>query len=333
MVWPNGASTKALLLGDPFQVDYGPGFERPYNAANHLNLPTPSTPEAIHPDVLDMGTAWNGYRYWMAMTPYNGDDNTETPCILATNSITDGGTWEVPSGFTNPITADPAGASHMADTDLWYDPSSDRLHVLYIVTDESTFQSIRYRYTTGDGTWVAEATVLAGALNAYTNPSILRVGSNWRIYYTLDSGAIDGVYYRESATGPVSGYGNQVTCDLSLTFGVMARKAQNINAFLHDGTVCLLISDGNAAGRQGALYFARSTDGGDSFDICGGPVIEHSVSGWDSGGIYRASVLTDTTGEVVVDNGMIHLWYSAFLPNVVDHGTGYTQLPESVLGG
>lgn len=333
MAWPNGASAKAQRRGDPFRSVYGSSFTRPYNAANHLNLPTPSTPEAIHPDVLDMGTAWHGYRYWMSMTPYNADANTETPCILATNSITSGGTWEVPSGFSNPITADPGGASHMADVDLYYDSGADRLYVLYILTDESTFQNIRYRYTTGDGTWVAEAGVLSGALNTYVNPSIIKVGSNWRIYYTLDSGAIDAVYYRDSATGPISGYGSQVTTDLSLTFGVMARKAQNINAFLHDGTVVLLISDGNADGNRGALYFARSSDSGDSFDVVGGPVLEQSVSGWDNGGIYRASVLTDTTGEVVVDNGNIHLWYSAYALNGTDWGTGYALIPESVLGG
>ena len=59
------------------------------HAADHLAISTPpgTSDECTHPDVLDMhqeyGTDWNGYRYWMALTPLpvvNPNDN-ENPCI------------------------------------------------------------------------------------------------------------------------------------------------------------------------------------------------------------------------------------------------------------
>jgi hypothetical protein len=336
VVYPYGASAKALALGDPFQAHYGPDFERPYNAAAHLNLPTPASPEAIHPDVVDFGAAWNSYRYWMAMTPYDGTDASEVPCILATNDITAGGTWVVPAGYTNPIATDPVGAQHYADTDLLYDEASDRLYVFYIDTDESTFQRIVSRYTTGDGTWSSQATVITGASQSnLLNPSIIKRGANWRIYYTNDGAGTISVRYRESSTAPDSGYGSEVTCTHPINLGIELRNFQNINvAKAPDGAVISLVADGRASsGLAGRLRIGRSTDG-DTFAWTGGPVMEAGPGGaWDEGGIYRASLLVDTDGVIVVDDDEVLLWYSAYKPNNTDHGTGFTRLPATVLGG
>lgn len=44
---------------------------------------------------------WNGYRYWMAYTPYpyaNGSE--ENPSICASNDML---YWETPEGLANPI--------------------------------------------------------------------------------------------------------------------------------------------------------------------------------------------------------------------------------------
>lgn len=324
----NARRLGATRLGKPFRG----AFAGPYNAAAKLSIPVVgSGVSAMHPDVVDFGSAWNGGRYWMGFTPYNGTGDTEIPSVVVSSSLTSGGTWSVPSGYTNPVTADPVGSGHMADTDLVYDSSTGRLHILYITTDESTYQDVRSKYTTGSGTWSTETTVLAGALDAYTNPSVVKVGSNWRMYYNDDLGALDGLYYRESSTSPVSGYGSATTCTLSLNFGLQQRKMQNINAIKDtDGTVVIVCSDGMSDGLMGTLMFARSTDGGTTFTLTGPPVIDIDgpTTKWDSGGIYRASVLVDTTGTVVVDSGMIHVWYSAYqYGGVTNWGTGYCQLP------
>lgn len=308
---------------------YGASWSPPYNTASHLEIPVPglSSTEAMHPDVVDFGTTWNGYRYWMAFTPYNGDFNTEEPCIVATNDIvTDD--WEVPSGFTNPITADPAGNEHTADADLLYDASADRLYVFYVRSDRSTFQDIRSKWTDGDGTWSTETTVLTGPDGGYSNPSIIPTGSGWRLYYT-DSDA--DLCYRDSSTAPDSGYGSETVCT-----GTSPVYWANINmAYDTDGsTVCVLSDSVTTSGLNGRLFFLRSADG-DDFELVGPPVLEPQPSEWDRSGIYRCSVLTDTDGVIVVDGDEIDVWYSGFnaVPSPDEWGTAHIQLPVVVLRG
>ena len=40
--------------------------------------------QSTHPSVLQFDTPWNGYRFWMAMTPYPFNyDGLEDPSVLA----------------------------------------------------------------------------------------------------------------------------------------------------------------------------------------------------------------------------------------------------------
>ena len=110
------------------------------NAADFLRGEIPSPYDGIidadgndqgdqntHPAVLDMeqelgaGQVWNGYRYWMAITPYPGSvAATENPCIFASS---DGTTWVVPSGVTNPVVPYPGGENGLnADPDICMEP-------------------------------------------------------------------------------------------------------------------------------------------------------------------------------------------------------------------
>jgi hypothetical protein len=68
--------------------------------------------ECTHPSVLDavqiLGKDWNGYRYWMAFTPYPGNDERrfrlENPSIVASH---DGEHWQEPEGVRNPLVRPP----------------------------------------------------------------------------------------------------------------------------------------------------------------------------------------------------------------------------------
>lgn len=320
------------FLGIP---PYRGSFNPPYNAAAKLAIPTPNGLGAMHPDVIDMGAAWHGYRYWMAMTPYNGDEQTEIPSIVASTSLAAGGTWVAPTGFINPITADQAGTTHMADTDLVYDAATDRIYVFYVVTDASTFYDIRSKWTSGDGTWSAETTVLTGAGSSnMTNPSVIKTSSGWRIYYTQGgfTAASKLMYYRDSTGAPDAGYGVEVATTLSL--GESTRMNQNLNMIKDvDGSYVALISDSNENTLEGRLVFARSVDGGTTFRLTGPPVLEKGpVGNWDAGGIYRASILVDTNGVVVPNGSNVHLWYSGYqaVPATV-WGTGYAPIPLQLI--
>lgn len=315
----------------PATSPYGASWSPPYNTASHLEIPVPglANTEAVHPDVVDMGAAWNGYRYWLAFTPYNGDTSTEEPCVVATNDIaTDA--WAVPAGFTNPIAADPGGADHYADTDLLYDPTSDRLYVFAIRDDGATFQDVRSWWTSGDGTWSTETTVLAGAAGTYANPSILPIPGGWRLYYNVGNSGANQLRYRESTTAPDSGYGAETICT-----GLGFVHFQNLNVVRDtDGSIVAVCSDALSAGGEGGrLFFARSADGV-AFELTGEPVLEPSAAGWDQSGIYRASVLVDTDGVVVVDAGELDVWYSGFITgSPAQWGTAHIRVPRDVLVG
>ena len=71
--------------------------------------PTTFRPRRTHPRTTAAATGfthrygtqawteeWNGFRYWMAMTPFHGgNEDLENPCILASH---DGFAWQEPTG-------------------------------------------------------------------------------------------------------------------------------------------------------------------------------------------------------------------------------------------
>ncbi len=86
--------------------------------------------QLTHPKVLYFPKGWNGYQYWMSMTPYpHGHDIYENPSIVVSN---DGKTWAVPAGLKNPVTGLPPDVKtggHYSDShivmngntmELWY---------------------------------------------------------------------------------------------------------------------------------------------------------------------------------------------------------------------
>jgi hypothetical protein len=65
-----------------------------------LDIPTyDGHPSVGHPSVVFAADGWNGYRYWMAFTPFP-DDGRENPSIVASQ---DGVAWREPDGLRNPV--------------------------------------------------------------------------------------------------------------------------------------------------------------------------------------------------------------------------------------
>lgn len=100
------------------------------NAKNHLSIPTyDDFNQAVHPDIVYIPDGWNGYKYWMALTPYpNSNESYENPSILASNN---GFNWEVPLGLKNPIITSP-NPGHNADPDIIYNNNTNELFVYFL---------------------------------------------------------------------------------------------------------------------------------------------------------------------------------------------------------
>jgi len=149
------------------------------NAGTYQTTPTyDGSGQCLHPDIVYFATAWHGYKYWMAMTPYpNNSPTYEKPSILACN---DGVSWEVPAGLTNPIDT----SSDLSDTELFYDEASDQLWCYY----RQMLDRI-YRMVSGDGiNWSGKTEVLSGPNNSLLSPCVVKVGSTYYMWVVDRSG-------------------------------------------------------------------------------------------------------------------------------------------------
>ena len=87
----------------------------------------------VHPTVVDTGYAgWNGYRYWMADTPYP-PDTYEDPHIWASNDRLN---WVEPAPGLNPLMRNRRTPEYPdlcnADTEMVFDPDTGTMYCLWL---------------------------------------------------------------------------------------------------------------------------------------------------------------------------------------------------------
>lgn len=130
--------------------------DRVTNATTTFVVPTyEGSGQTIHPSMLYFKDGWNGYNFWLGITPYpNSNDAAENPSVFASN---DGINWVVPYNTPNPLdrTTD-VNTYYLSDTQLVYRKDLDRLEIWYRKYSSTTslVQEVIYRRTTTDGsTW------------------------------------------------------------------------------------------------------------------------------------------------------------------------------------
>ncbi|MDN4525312.1 hypothetical protein [Fictibacillus fluitans] len=128
--------------------DYNPNAEIPL----FIETNNDGKNQPIHPKVIAFDTAWNGFRFWMAYTPYpNAQPGAENPCIAASNDMIK---WVTPSGASNPLVPTPNnGLNSMkyynSDTHLLYNANTGKLEMYYREVWD-TYENI-YRITSSNG--------------------------------------------------------------------------------------------------------------------------------------------------------------------------------------
>ncbi len=308
---PGGGDTVLYLFaGNPAAEDvsdgaatflFYSGFEE-LAGAGGLNAPAPlvtptydGTGQVVHPDVVHVPGGWNGYEYWMGMTPYpNGNDDTENPSLLVSN---DNVTWEVPPGVTNPLAPEPAG--HNDDVDLLL---VDGSMVLYWVETNLDGSSYVTRLASTDGVDWGQPTVVLTLPNYVMSPTVIHGDDGWRMWYVRSpigcNSPYQDVVMRTSADGIEWGPERTVTLEqpgrVPWHFDVQAVDEGYAMLFVSypDGTNC------NATW----LYHATSSDGL-TWTAASAPLLTPRAGSWDSSNIYRASFTQDGT--------WLRIWYSA----------------------
>ena len=287
----------------------------PYNASAPLDIPTVYTgPHGTHPDVVDMGPAGlNGYRYWMAYTPYDNEVAArENPSIIAGNTPDK---LVTPPGVTNPVIAPPAGAgatNYNSDTDMVWDGSKLVLHWRE-VRNNST-EIIQSVSSTDGVTWGDRRTQFeTGALTNCLSPAIVRgLDGGWRMFAMADVGRPWTVRTAPAADGPWSAPQVIPTVPPVASGG----KFWHLDVIRHKGQYRALLM--HFAPFE--LYAAVSDDG---VNFRRGPRVLAATQTWEDR-LYRSTF-------VPADNGLDYdLWYG-----VIGSGwrLAYTRVPMSLWDG
>lgn len=246
----------------------------------------------IHPKVIDTVSGWNGYRYWMAFTPYPtdaGNDIHENPCVVASN---DGNTWVAPAA--NPIEGPPVGyvtGDHFySDTHLVMDGATLRL--FWRETDRTVtppIENLWMRTSTDGVTWTARElclTISGRAGRGFLSPSLLKLGDgSWRIWYARADTSNVQIETRTAST-PTGPWSSHTPC--VWTFPDATREPWHLDVVAIRNGFAMLIADRvKGVYIHGKLWLAYSTDA-INFDIAATPAADGSPNAYRSAFVRRS---------------------------------------------
>jgi len=225
------------------------------NAYAPLTTPTYDTSgQIVHLRVSYTATPWNGYRWWMGNSPYpNGNNQYENPCLLAS---TDGVTWEVPAGLTNPITD--LSAAQIAENGFHSDPhivmNGNTMEFWYRYYKPSPATLYIRRKTSTDGiTWSEEETLFTNSTFYAVSPSVIYENGIYCMWF-VDSQDGYKVKYAESADAKV--WSSARTLDIELDPLYRFWHLNVIHTDRYEIVVsCTLISSGNEE-----IFYTSSED-------------------------------------------------------------------------
>lgn len=267
--------------------------------ASPLTTPTPDgSGEAIHPSVVHIPGGWNGYAWWMAMTPYPAADATEeNPCILCSH---DGDTWVEPTGITNPIYDWPGGSDYNSDTDLVMDGNTMWCIWREVrVSSDPDDEAILGMSSTDGVTWNGPTVLISAPMSTrrVVSPTVwwddtagswvmvgIDIVPNPNVMFRATAPTIDGTW--TVTTAPTVTGAPQTGRDL---WHIHARPVRDgVIAVLNDCTL-------NASGTNGDLYIMTSDDAGQTWTASDTKLVMRCTDNWDEV-LYRACIVPHADG-------------------------------------
>lgn len=202
---------------------------------------------------------WNGYKYWLAYTPFPGTDSLhENPSLAVSNDFV---TWETPPGLTNPVVPTPPGGAFNADVHIVLSPDKATMYMLYRERWPDNYLKIS---SSADGvTWAPFVTLRTGVMNVqdYASPSMFFWGGQWVIVYHNTEPADQPLERMTCAVGgdPM----NPADWSAATTVTLAGHWWHSHLVALDNGDVVGLITEG--PGSTTALSWIVSEDGGQRF--------------------------------------------------------------------
>ena len=300
---------RVSFLRDPSAISFTwpPGANCVIPNAEGVNAP-------IHPKVLDTGSpGWNGYRYWMAYTPYPKTDGDikENPCVVAS---ADGDTWVEPA--PNPIEPAPPGVEKLVkyNSDTHLVLYQGVLHLIWRLFDNSTnkwIERLLYRTTSDGVNWSAAMPMNIETqigVSKLLSPSVEFFNGQWWCW-TFNRSATPVFCLLRTAPSIAGPWSTPQACSLQLPDN--SREPWHLDVTRIPNGWAMLISDRARGGSQGWPWLAYSKDGvawtvGSTPFATGSPQVYRScllrttagfdcwMTDWDSRKIRRMSVTAET---------------------------------------
>lgn len=323
-----------IILSIPVVAVVGEGIKRkmePNTANSEFKLTARSSYgdiQAYHPKVLNFDSKWNGYKYWMAFTPYpEANEADENPHILASNDMLE---WEQPKGYENPLEPEPDGDPdkiYNSDTHLVYRDDLNRLECYWRYVNDETGKVIIYRkYTTDGVNWSPKEVVIQNDRKKvdYISPAIIFEDNKYKMWY-VDIGY--GVKYIESNDGVH--WSNPVKLNIHYNTPNMNNWHLDV-IHTKNGYEMLMSAFKKGQDRNTMdLYYTKSNDNV-NWEPCK-IILKHSTgqSAWDNRGIYRSCL--------VYQDGIYYVFYSGIGKNEerglgISYGTDINNLKGLKLG-
>lgn len=274
---------------------------------------TPSGGETTHPSVVYSSEPWNGYRYWMAHTPYpGGNDDYENPSVVAS---LDGITWVTPPGLVNPIDAASGDPDYYSDVDMLLGPDGKMYLFWRWDNPATTTERIYMSYSSNGINWstkkVIHETTYANA--RLVSPTFIYENNGLTMWAVDIAVSSDRKLVRKRAN--VSSINDIVNSSWSAatvcTISYMQAGKQpwhfslrNVNGIyvgvLNDATT-------NVSGTNGDLFLVTSSDGLNFTSGTNVLIPRSSPGNHDS--LYRASLVPEINGSTFG----FRVFYSAWL--------------------
>lgn len=290
---------------------FTPTFPTPdYYQRTELTIPTyEGSGQATHPDVLRIH--WQGWAYWMAMTPLPDNDETfEDPSILVSN---DGTTWQVPVGGSNPVVDHPGAGSSDTELVFW----RGTLYLYWRTSGGGNPVRIWVVSSTDGVSWSSATQILSDASADLLSPAVVRgKDGTWRMW-TINFAASPNTLRLSTAPHPL---GPWTAPETLATTDPEGRDLWHLDV-TRDGDVYRAFvqtcSLGNS-GDHGRMLLGTSTDG-ESWSLSNA-VLSPSASGFDNYSVYRSSGFYEA--------GRWRVWYGAQNTSA-EWSIGYTEIPTS----
>jgi hypothetical protein len=282
-------------------------------AGTLLNVPTHVTPaggQLTHPSVVFVPEGWNGYKYWMAMTPYPTSQVAhEDPNVVASH---DGVNWVVPNGLTNPIADADGSPEYHSDVDLRLGPNNT-MYLFYRwyagVAGSGTEEQLRFSTSTDGVNWTAPVNYYVSneTVRRLLSPSMIYEDGAWTMY------AVDMlpspnkvVRLRSESANPASPWTEPVIINPGTM--ISGKEPWHISIIKTGGRYYGLVNDCTLdnPGSNGEILFISSGDG-ENFTSSGVGVIPKAVAGKHDG-LYRATMIPSTESG----RSGFRVWYTGW---------------------